>query len=64
MDLPASDVVSTLEKLQHEHRAADLRLTELTRRVWLSSDEQIELSRLKKQKLQLKDRMRSLGARG
>jgi hypothetical protein len=63
MELRGSDVEPTLEQLQHQHRQADLRLSELARHVWLSPDEQVELARLKKHKLQLKDRMRSLGAR-
>lgn len=57
------EVKLTLEKLQSQHQQAEQRLKELDRHVWLSPDEQIELARLKKEKLQLKDRMRNLMAR-
>lgn len=61
MELQASDVgLQSLEQLQELHRQADQRLRELDRHIWLSPDEQIELARLKKQKLHLKDRMREL----
>ena len=63
MDLTAGDVQQSLEQLQDQHRQADQRLRELDRHVWLSPDEQVELAKLKKQKLQLKDRMRELVAR-
>lgn len=55
-----SDETGTLERLQELHGAAERRLRELTSHVWLSPDEQVELARIKKQKLHLKDRMRSL----
>lgn len=64
MDLQTSEPQPSLEQLREQHRQADLRLQEIERHVWPSPDEQLELARLKKQKLQLKDRMRSLGARG
>jgi hypothetical protein len=51
-----------LDELRREHRLADQRLRELDRHLWLSPDEQVELARLKKRKLLLKDRMRTLGA--
>ena len=50
----------TLEQLQEQHRQAAVRVGELDARIWLSSDEQHELARLKRVKLQLKDRMRRL----
>ena len=52
----------SLEELRSEHRRADQRLRELDSHLWLSPDEQVELARLKKRKLLLKDRMRQLGA--
>jgi hypothetical protein len=61
----AGKVVGTdgaLEHLREQHRRADERLRELDRHVWLSPDEQIELARLKKEKLRLKDEMRHLSA--
>ena len=50
----------TLEQLQEQHRKAAVRVGELDAHIWLSSDEQRELARLKRVKLQLKDRMRRL----
>lgn len=64
MELRTSEPHVSLEQLQDLHRQADERLRELDRHVWLSPDEQMELARLKKHKLQLKDRMRSLVVRG
>ena len=60
MEVHASEVRTTMEHLQEQHRQAEQRLRELDRHVWLSPEEQIELARLKKEKLQLKDRMRNL----
>ena len=60
IEIQKGDEMGTLESLQTLHRAAEQRLLELDRHVWLSSDEQVELARLKKEKLQLKDRMRNL----
>ena len=54
----------SLEELREQHRLADRRLQELDRRLWLSPDEQVELARLKKRKLRLKDEMRDLATRG
>lgn len=57
-----SEPEMTLEQLQERHRDAEQRLRELDRHVWLSTDEQVELARLKKEKLHLKDMMRKLMA--
>ncbi len=46
------------QRLMDQHALLDRRVRELDRRVGLTPDEQIELSRLKKQKLALKDRLR------
>ncbi len=44
-------------QLVEEHRAREQRLEELARKGWLTTDEEQEVKRLKKEKLQLKDRM-------
>ena len=54
----------SLDKLKDEHHQADLRLQELDRHLSLSAEEQVEVARLKKRKLQLKDEIRRLGPRG
>ena len=64
MEVQTSEVRTTLEQLQEQHRQAEQRLRELDRHVWLSPEEQMELARLKKEKLQLKDRMRNLMSQG
>ncbi len=58
-----SDVESALDRLRNDHRRAEERLKELERHLSLSSEEQLEQARLKKQKLQLKDEIRSLSAK-
>ena len=57
---PRPELQAKLDELRQQHALADERLTELDRRVWLSPDEQVELARLKKRKLWLKDEMRVL----
>lgn len=52
-----------LEVLRKEHRALDARLSDLQRRVYLSSEEQKEVARLKKLKLAKKDRIADLSER-
>ena len=44
-------------RLLEEHRAREQRLTELQNKGWLTTDEEQESKRLKKEKLQLKDQM-------
>ena len=44
-------------KLLEEHQARERRLAELSAKGWLTSDEELEEKRLKKEKLLLKDRM-------
>jgi uncharacterized protein YdcH (DUF465 family) len=47
-------------RLVEEHRARELRLKELTHRGWLTTDEEQEERRLKKEKLRLKDQMEEI----
>lgn len=60
MDLGVNEPATLFKDLQEQHRRTDQLLRELDRHVWLSPDEQMELARLKKEKLQLKDRMRRI----
>jgi len=46
-----------IEQLKAEHRAIELRLAELDRHLALTAEEQLERARLKKLKLQTKDRL-------
>jgi uncharacterized protein YdcH (DUF465 family) len=57
------EVAATLDQLRANHRQADERLQELVRQVSLSPEEEFEIARLKKQKLHLKDEIRSLSAK-
>ncbi|MBI4915800.1 MAG: DUF465 domain-containing protein [Acidobacteria bacterium] len=47
-------------RLLEEHQARDNRLKELSQKGWLTSEEEQEEKRLKKEKLQLKDKMESM----
>ncbi len=47
-------------RLLEEHRSRDRRLKELSGKGWLTSEEEQEEKRLKKEKLQLKDQMEAL----
>jgi uncharacterized protein YdcH (DUF465 family) len=65
--LNESEIVKLLEqeneefrKLGKEHRNLDEKLSELQKRLYLSTDEQMEKKRLKKLKLQKKDRRAEL----
>lgn len=53
-------VSATYNDLVIEHQHHERRLEELRVKSWLSPDEEIEEKRLKKLKLQLKDRMAQL----
>lgn len=44
-------------RLYEEHQARERRLAELRNKGWLTTDEQLEAKRLKKEKLHLKDQM-------
>lgn len=48
-----------LQRLFEEHQARERRLEELKAKGWLTLEEEQEVKRLKKEKLQLKDRMES-----
>lgn len=50
-------------KLEQEHTEYERRLLAYTEKVVLSDDEQIEETRLKKKKLQVKDRMAAIARR-
>lgn len=50
-------------RLYDEHRDCDERLHEYSRKSFLSSEEQFEERKLKKQKLMLKDRMEVMKSR-
>jgi uncharacterized protein YdcH (DUF465 family) len=52
-----------LKQLAAKHHALDDRLSQLTSKHYLSEPEQVEEVTLKKQKLQLKDRMEHLRRR-
>jgi|YNPBryunderm2012_1023409.scaffolds.fasta_scaffold32745_2 uncharacterized protein YdcH (DUF465 family) len=48
-----------LQRLFEEHQARERRLEELQAKGWLTREEEQEVKRLKKEKLQLKDQMES-----
>jgi uncharacterized protein YdcH (DUF465 family) len=56
----ALDKETLLEDLIREHRRLDEQVRELEKRISLSPAEQLEVSRLKKQKLLTKDRIARL----
>lgn len=49
-----------IERLTTEHRRMDERLQQLARQISMTSAEQVEYARLKKQKLLIKDRLARL----
>jgi hypothetical protein len=51
----------SLDELVAQHHAIELRLAELDRHLALTAEEQLERARLKKLKLQTKDRMARRG---
>jgi hypothetical protein len=53
----SDDVQGTVERLRAEHAALDQRVQELEHRIVLTTEEQIEIVRLKKLKLAAKDRI-------
>lgn len=58
--LQLADRDPEFRRLLDEHRARESRLAELEQKGWLTSDEEQEEKRLKKEKLHLKDQMESL----
>jgi hypothetical protein len=59
-DKQVEQAVPSLEELKASHQEHERRLEELRQKAWLTPDEEIEEKRLKKLKLQLKDRMANL----
>ena len=62
MEKQSVDLEADLTRLRERHQEADSRLRELDRHLSLSPEEQVEIARLKKQKLHLKDEIRTLAA--
>ena len=58
------DVQGLVEQLRTEHAQLDARLQELEHHISLTTEEQIEIARLKKMKLATKDRIAILKTRG
>jgi hypothetical protein len=58
-----NDVQSTLDRLRADHQLAERRICELDAHLSLTPDEQVEIARLKKRKLHLKDEIRLLSSR-
>ena len=56
----AADKQSLIDELTQEHRRLDTMVRELERRIVLSPAEQLEISKLKKQKLLTKDKLTRL----
>lgn len=50
----------TYEQLRTQHQDSERRLAELSKKAWLTPDEELEEKRLKKIKLRLKDQMANL----
>jgi uncharacterized protein YdcH (DUF465 family) len=57
-----SAAVQMVSRLRERHGELERRLAELERHLSLTPDEQIERSRLKKEKLRTKDELQRLGA--
>ena len=56
-DRPANDAESHLDSLRSEHRELDQRIAELSRE---AGGDQLEVARLKKRKLMLKDQIQQI----
>jgi uncharacterized protein YdcH (DUF465 family) len=57
MEKPSSIRSVTLQELRSRHRELELRLADLDKHLSLTPAEQVERSRLKKEKLWIKDRL-------
>ncbi len=55
-----ADANQEFRKLLKDHHERERRLAELASKTYLSVDEEVEEKRLKKEKLQLKDRMEEI----
>jgi len=53
----AGTAESSYDELLHQHREYERRLEELNNKSWLTPDEELEAKRIKKLKLQIKDRL-------
>ena len=53
----AGTAESSYNELQQQHREYEARLEELNNKSWLTPDEELEAKRIKKLKLQIKDRL-------
>jgi hypothetical protein len=58
-----ANVDQEMDGLERRHDELERRLADLDRHLSLTSDEQVERTRLKKEKLRVKDRLQQLGAR-
>jgi hypothetical protein len=63
-EIPGNEASSDRRALQNQHHELERQLAALDRHLSLTPDEQVELRRLKKQKLLVKDQLLRLGASG
>ena len=54
---PQNNTDTDVDSLMHEHRSLDEQVTDLVNKSYLTPEEDLELHRLKKEKLRLKDRI-------
>ncbi len=60
LEKPKGEIAAEIEILKSEHAALEQKLLELNRHTYLTPEERAEEARIKKQKLQKKDRIFSL----
>lgn len=58
----ANQEVGSMDDLIREHRMLDEKVTELSERSYLTPEDDMELARLKKEKLRVKDRIAELSS--